>query len=605
MTSRRGWWLGAGMAVTIVWLGVPVGGQRAAPGIAPLPSFSEPAISPDRSEIAFVSGGDVWTVPAAGGEARLLVAHEATESRPIYSPDGKRLAFISDRTGGGDIYVLTFATGALAQLTFDGGLDQLDGWSRDGAWIYFSSTSGDIAGMNDIYRVRVQGGTPMPVSADRYTGEFFGAPSPDGRQVAFSARGNGAAQWWRHGRSHLDESEIWLLHDGPEPRYEQLTKGGAKQLWPMWSADGKSLFYVSDRSGQQNIWVLPIGGVERQVTQFTNGRVLWPTISSDGRTIVFERDFDVWSLDTASGKAIHVPITKRGVPSSPATEHVSMTSGFQDLALSPDGRKVAFAGRGEIWAAAARDGGDAVRVTRTYARESQIEWLPDSKRIVYVSERDGIGHLYTYDFTANAETQLTRAAKGDSAPRVSPDGKSVAFVRDGTELRLLDLASKQERVLASGNLTRGGGGVAWSPDNRWVAYVGLSTRAFRNVYAVPAAGGESRAVTAMPNGSANNISWSPDGTYIVYNTGQRTEESQTVRVDLVLRTPHFREDRFRDLFREQPAARRPSAGPSRRRTRRRTSARHANRPPAATRPRPRVVNRSSRSRSCSRTSASV
>ena len=214
---------------------------------------------------------------------------------------------------------------------------------------------------------------------------------------------------------------------------------------------------------------------------------------------------------------------------------------------------MAFAARGEIWAASARDGGDAVRVTESYARESQIEWLPDSKRIVYVSERDGIGHLFTYDFTANEETQLTRTAKGDAAPRVAPDGKSVAFVRDGTELRVIDLQSKQERVLASGHLARGSSGVAWSPDSRWVAYVGLSTRAFRNVYAVPAAGGESRAVSSMPNGSANNISWSPDGTYIIYNTSQRTEESQTVRVDLVLRTPLFREDRFRDLFREQPA----------------------------------------------------
>ena len=60
------------------------------------------------------------------------------------------------------------------------------------------------------------------------------------------------------------------------------------------------------------------------------------------------------------------------------------------------------------------------------------------------------------------------------------------------------------------------------------------------------------AVTAMPNGSANNISWSPDGTYIIYNTNQRTEEGEAVQVDLILRTPRFREDRFRDLFRDDP-----------------------------------------------------
>src|SRR5690349_13528034 len=81
--------------------------------------FTEPALSPDRSEIAFVSGGDIWTVPATGGDARLLVSHPATEGHPLYSPDGKRLAFTSTRSGGGDIYVLTLASGDLKRITFD------------------------------------------------------------------------------------------------------------------------------------------------------------------------------------------------------------------------------------------------------------------------------------------------------------------------------------------------------------------------------------------------------------------------------------------------------------------------------------------------------
>lgn len=107
----------------------------------------------------------VVAAPAAGGDARLLVAHAANESRPLYSPGGDRLAFISDRSGDGDIFVLTLATGVLRQLTFDDGIERLDAWSRDGAWVYFSSTTGDIGGMNDVYRVRASGGTPMPVSA--------------------------------------------------------------------------------------------------------------------------------------------------------------------------------------------------------------------------------------------------------------------------------------------------------------------------------------------------------------------------------------------------------------------------------------------------------
>ena len=88
-----------------------------------LPYFTEPAVSPDRSEIAFVSGGDIWTAPTGGGEARLLVSHAAMESRPLYSPDGKKLAFVSTRTGNGDIYVLALDTGELRRLTFDEALE--------------------------------------------------------------------------------------------------------------------------------------------------------------------------------------------------------------------------------------------------------------------------------------------------------------------------------------------------------------------------------------------------------------------------------------------------------------------------------------------------
>ena len=104
----------AGLSVVV---GVRVAPARSqtnpARAAAARPYFYEPSISPDRKEIAFVSGGDVWTVPAEGGEARLLVSHPATESRPLYSPDGRQLAFVSTRTGNGDIYVLDFSTGDL------------------------------------------------------------------------------------------------------------------------------------------------------------------------------------------------------------------------------------------------------------------------------------------------------------------------------------------------------------------------------------------------------------------------------------------------------------------------------------------------------------
>ena len=134
-----------------------------------------------------------------------------------------------------------------------------------------------------------------------------------------------------------------------------------------------------------------------------------------------------------------------------------------------------------------------MRVTHTYARESQIIWTSDSKKIVYVSERDAAPHLFQYDFTNNSETQLTNNEKGDGAPRFSPDGKMLAYVRDDKELLVMDMASKQEHSVTKGYLGRNQRGLAWSPDSKWLAYIGLSAKSFRNVFAVPATGGESKA----------------------------------------------------------------------------------------------------------------
>jgi tricorn protease len=529
------------------------------------PYFTEPALSPDRKEIAFVSGGDIWTVPATGGVAALLVSHPANESRPLYSPDGKQLAFISTRTGNGDIYVLTLAGGELKRLTFDDGLDQLDAWSRDGHWLYFSSTSRDIGNLNDVFRISVEGGTPMQVSADRYTNEYFSAPSPDGATLAFTARGIVSGQWWRKGHSHIDESEIWLLRgfDAGTGTYERVTQaGGAKEMWPMWSADGRNLYYVSDRaeagnkSGAQNVWATQPGKTGfRRLTTFADGRVLWPSISYDGREIVFEHNFKIWSLDTESGKATEVAIIRRGASAGPAVEHLRLSDQIDQFQLSPDGKKVAFVVRGEVFAASSADGGDAARVTFSPAAEYQVGWSPDSRRLVYVSDRDKTPHLFLYDFSTNTETQLTRDSADDSTPRFSPDGKLIAFLRGAKELRVLDVAAKNERVVTTASFERppiiSDRPYSWSPDSKWLAYVPIGDNQFKNVNVVSVQGGTGRPASFLANAFTNTVAWSPDGTFVLFDTGQRTETTNLARIDLIPRTPRFREDQFRDLFKEE------------------------------------------------------
>lgn len=521
----------------------------------PRASYAQPAISPDGSRIAFVSGGAIWEVPASGGAAHLLVKDNGADSRPLFSPTGGKLAFVSDATGEGDVYVLDLASGKLTRLTWADGRDQLSGWSHDGQWIYFDSARDNVGGFNGVYRVRVTGGTPMPVSLESYRNEEQGVPSPDDSTIALVGGGMGAFQWWRHGSAHIDHGAIWLLKNDGSHAYSRLTPDDARADWPMWAPDGASLYYMSDRGGTENIWHVERNGSETALTQFSDGRVLWPTLAANGKTIAFERGFGIWTLDVASGKAQPVAITLAGAIAGPEAQHKTLRDEFRNLALSPDGKKLAFIAHGQVFAADADKGGDAVRVTRAAGDAYGLAWAPDSRRIVYGAFRDGSEHLYLYDFNHGKETQLTDGAGEDTAPAFSPDGKSLAFLRDGRELELLDLASKRLRTLATGHLDlhrplQSDRPLAWSHDGRFIAVLEWGNRMFRNAVAVNVADGKTIALSGLANTFSDDVTFSPDGKTFLFITGQRTERGQIASVDLVPRTPHFREDQFRDLFRQ-------------------------------------------------------
>ena len=529
-----------------------------------LPSLSDPAISPDGHEIAFVAGGDVWAVPAQGGEAHLLVSHPATESRPLYSPDGKRLAFVSTRMGAGNIYILTLATGDVLRLTYADSADKLDGWSADGQWIYFTSSVDDIAGQGDIFRVKSTGGTPLEVSRERYMAEFESAPSPDGSQLALMAKGLSATQWWRNGHAHIDETELWLKPIAQAGPYKKLLAADQKHAWPMWSADGRTLFYMADGTGAENIWALPVDnpGAAKAVTHFSSGRVLWPSIGAGGKTIVFERDFGIWALDTASGKAAKVPIELRGASNTPAVTRTTETS-FRTAALSPDGKKIAVLAHGHLYASSAKDGGEGLMVKTDAVVVGAPRWSPDSLALAYVAERpNGARQVEMYDFRTEKPMPLTSAPGEVDSVAIAPDGKSVAYVQDEKELHLVSLApGHADRVLARGVLERPS--VTWSPDSQWVAFVAVDARSFANINVVKAAGGEALPISFLANGeTASRIAWSPDGKFILFDTAQRSEQVQMARIDLLPHVPRFREDQFRELFRPSRQPGSPSTAPS-------------------------------------------
>ncbi len=217
------------------------------------------------------------------------------------------------------------------------------------------------------------------------------------------------------------------------------------------------------------------------------------------------------------------------------------------MALSPDGKKIALAAHGDIFAVPAKDGGEGARLTHTPERESDLHWSPDSTRVLYVSERGGHHNLFEYDFNTGKERALTKGTEENETPRYSPDGKMVAYTRNERELHLITLAGMSDKVLARDTLEDPV--VEWSANSEWIAFTTTGVNAFRNLKVVAAAGGEPRFISFLANGeSAFNIAWAPDGKYLLFETAQRSEDFEIVRVDLTPHVPQYREDELRELF---------------------------------------------------------
>ena len=254
----------AALVMTYVAQGFsPAMAQAQRDAVAALPSFAEPGISPDGSTIAFVSGGDIWEVPARGGDARLLVSHPATESRPLFSPDGKRLAFTSTRTGNGDVYVLTLATGDVTRLTFDDANELVSGWSADGQSVLLPvEQPRDLGNARRLSRERgrrhadagrrrpLHDGVLRRAGAGRATlSRSPRAPTPD---RSGGAKGTAISTRARSGSSRAT----------PRLTTRRSRKAARKTRGRCGPPAAKALYFMSDRSGAQNIWSVSSVGVQ-------------------------------------------------------------------------------------------------------------------------------------------------------------------------------------------------------------------------------------------------------------------------------------------------------------------------------------------------------
>ena len=519
------------------------------PGPEPLKFMRDPHIA--NGMIVFSYQGDIWVTTAEGGNPHRLTAHPANDWAPRFSPDGQQVAFSSDRTGNNDVFVVPVTGGEPKQLTYFTGNDEVEYWTPDGRGIVISTARSTHPFGSPLYVVPLDGKLPEPMGMDFARA---GMIRQDGGMVVFTRENKNETRKGYRGNNSADiyvqdtrTKKITQLTDTELVKFREHVQDGH----PMWGSDGM-IYFVSERSGIYNIWKMRADGAAKaQVTNFQNGGVKWPSISPDGRTLVFTQDSELYTVQLPNGQPHKVPVLAAVDPTDNRFEIIRSENRADSFAPSPDGSMLAVDFRGEVFTVPAEaEVGEKVQITRSARRERFQQYSPDGKQIGYVSDESGDEEVWVYDIAAGTRRQLSRHESYKTGFTWAPDSSRIAFV-GANRLFEIDVATATQRQLAY-NIAGGYNIAEYSADGKWLVYTRSDDDQNSDVYLYDIAANREYNVTKNPFRESGGA-LTPDGKTLVFTSSRNAGVNHLFAVSLTRLT----EDPDDPLVR---ARRRPASG---------------------------------------------
>ena len=473
-----------------------------------------PAISPDGKTVAFSYKGDIWTVPANGGQARQITTNPAYDAYPVWSPDSRQIAFASSREGSMDIYVVGRDGGAPRRVTTDSGDEYPMAWRNDStimlkASIMPKATSIMFANFSQVYEVSDKGGR-MRLFSDIPMEDI--SVGNDGALLYHDNKGY-EDPFRKHHQSPICR-DIWLYKGG---NYTKLTNFAGEDRTPVWGGGDNTYYYLSEEDGTFNVYKRRIGETAKtQLSHYKGNPVRFLTRSTDG-TLCYAYDGAIYTLKEGS-QPVRLNLSMVADDGSDKLRRQVLRSGATEFAVSPLGKEIAFVVHGDVYVTST-DYTTTKRITDTPEQERNVNFSPDGRSLVYASERGGLWQIYqtsivnkdekqfTYA-TQLKEEQLVKSSLVDMQPAYSPDGKSVAYIEDRGALKAVDVKTKAVRQLMDGKFqysySDGDLWFQWSPDSKWLLsnYIGHGGWNNSDIALVPADG--SQKLTNLTNSGYND-----------------------------------------------------------------------------------------------------
>ena len=515
--------------------------------------LSQSCLTPDGQIVIFSFEGDLWKANVKDGLATRLTAMQGYETNAKVSPDEKWIAFSGTQYGNSDVYIMPFEGGDIKQLTYYSGGDNVSSWSWDSKYIYLTSSR---MGQISSYKVSINGGTAQRVFGDYfflYDHNVFENPATS--ELFFNDTWESSNQVQRKRYKGPFNPDIQSYNPSTK-KYTRYTDWIGKDFGATVDKNGNIYFISDEGNDQYNLYTFE-NNKKTSLTNFSSS-IKNPIVNANGGKVVFEKDYQLWLYDVATRKAdkLHISIVRNNV--LPKETDFNVKGKISSFDLSPDGKKVAFVSRGELFVSDA-DGKFIEKIPRGSAeRVGEVKWLSDNKTLLFNQTLDGFQNWYTVVAdSASTLKQLTSDKANNRGISLNRKRTMGVYLSGRNEVRLIDLKTMQSKAIVHDEIWGiENGNVDFSPNNEYVIY-----NAYRNfeqdifIYNI-----KQNKTIDLTNTAVTETSpiWSPDSKYIyfissrlhpAYPTG--LQEPRIYRMPLEKFDQPYRMDKFNALFKEE------------------------------------------------------